>query len=98
MKTGAEQFREWIGRRFPGERPQMDAAKYFGWDETYISKLASGRQLPGLPNAIRIERLTGIPVEAWVATELAKLEQPESDDAAEVSVAQGGKRNVPRFT
>jgi hypothetical protein len=94
MKSGAEQFTDWINRRFPGERPQTNAAEHFGWDLTYISKLAKGRQLPGLPNAIRIERETGIPVEAWVASELANSESQNGKDAAEVPVAQGGNRDA----
>lgn len=85
MKTGAEQFLEWMIRRWPGtERPQRDAAEHFGWDETFISKLCQEKRTPGLTNAIRIERETGIPVEAWVSSEL--------DESAEVAVTNRRKR------
>jgi transcriptional regulator with XRE-family HTH domain len=41
---------------------------YLGMDETTISKILKGTRNPGLENAIAIERLTGIPVEAWLPT------------------------------
>lgn len=51
---------------------QREAAEYLGWDETYVSKLLSGARVPGLDNAIHLERMTGIPVERWASTELDK--------------------------
>lgn len=71
MKSGANQLRDWITRRFPGVSPQRDAAQHFGWPEKYISLLVNGRQAPALVNAVKIERETGIPVEAWVPSEPA---------------------------
>lgn len=74
MKTGAEQLQDWIDRRFPNsERPRRDAAEHFGWDETFIAKLLTdgpSQRKPGLTNAIKIERETGITVESWVSSEL----------------------------
>lgn len=71
MKTGAEQLMNWMERRWPeSSRKQRDTAEHFGWDETFIAKLVTGARLPGLVNALRIERETGIPVEAWVPTAL----------------------------
>lgn len=79
MQSGQEQFRNWIERRFPNSpRKQRDAAEYFGWDETFIAKLLADppqQRKPGLINAIVIERHTGIPVEAWVSTELDETER-----------------------
>lgn len=66
---------------------QREAAEHFGWDETFVSRLlADGarHQKPGLDNAIKIERETGIPVEAWVSSELDKVAQPVT--------TRGGKR------
>lgn len=68
MKTGAEQLKDWMHRR---RFMQKEAAEYFGWDETYISQLVNGKRQPGLDNAIKIERESGIPVEAWASTELS---------------------------
>lgn len=66
-QTGPEQFRDWIDRR---RFTQRDAAKYFGWNEAYISRILSGKHRPGLSLAIQIERATGIPVEAWPDSDL----------------------------
>lgn len=71
MPTGAEQLRDWMDRRGFNQRV---AAAFFEWDETFISQLINGRRVPGLTNAIIIERKTGIPVEAWVSSEVDKLE------------------------
>jgi transcriptional regulator with XRE-family HTH domain len=54
---------------------QREAADYFGWHETYISQLLSGARTPGLDNAVQIERQTGIPVEAWMPSELDKANE-----------------------
>lgn len=67
MKTGAEQLMDWMRRR---GFSATEAADHFGWDLTFISKLVNGHRLPGLTNAVKIERETGIPVEAWVSSEL----------------------------
>lgn len=53
-----------------------DAAAYFGWDQTFISKLLNGHRSPGLTNALHIERHTGIPCEAWESSELDKSKKP----------------------
>lgn len=71
MQSGAEQLRDWMERRWPlSARKQREAAEYFDWDETFIAKLVTGARLPGLNNAVKIERHTGIPVEAWVSSEI----------------------------
>lgn len=91
MKTGAEQLLDWSKRRWPSsERPQRDAAEHFGWDETFISKLCKGQRAPGLTNAIRIERETGIPVEAWMSSEL--------DEQEPVAAGNGRKRHKDKVS
>ena len=81
MQTGAEQLADWMKRRLFN---QQQAAAHFGWDNTFISQLVTGRRSPGLTNAIRIERETGIPVEAWVSSAV--------DESETVTSARGGKR------
>ena len=81
MKTGPEQLKDWMHRR---RFLQREAAEHLGWHEAYISQLLNGHRVPGLDNAVEIERKTGIPVEAWVASELANY----ADDGA----ADGPKR------
>jgi len=70
MQSGSEQLKDWMKRR---GFTQRETAKFFDWDETFISALVtedeSRRRRPGLTNAIRIERETGIPVEAWLSSE-----------------------------
>jgi len=73
MISGPEQFKQWMGLR--GFNQRLTAA-YFEWDEAYISNLMSGRRTPGLDNAVRIERLTGIPVEAWASSEMGIPVEP----------------------
>lgn len=53
------------------------AARFLGFDQPYMSVLLSGKRTPGLDNAIKLERLTGIPVEAWASTELDDYDTPE---------------------
>lgn len=71
MPTGAEQLKDWIERRWPlSSRKAREAAEYLGYDESFISQLLRGDRRPGLTNAINIERKSGIPVEAWVSSEV----------------------------
>ena len=78
MKSGAEEFKAWMDR---ARLNQRQTAGYFGWDETFISQLVTGKRVPGLPNAIRIERETGIPGEAWVPTDMDTSADQESVDS-----------------
>lgn len=82
MNTGPEQLKDWMHRR---RFMQREAADYLGYHETYISHLLNGARTPSLDNAVQIERMTGIPIEAWVTSELDKL--------AEVGAATGKKTN-----
>ena len=68
MKLGREQLKDWIHRRVFTQR---EAAAHLRCHETFLSQILSGVRQPGLDTAIQIERLTGIPVEAWL-TEGAK--------------------------
>lgn len=73
MSSGAEQLSDWISRRAVNK---TEASLLLGIDPTFLAKLLSGDRTPGLGNAIKIERVTGIAVEAWVSSSL-----DESDDA-----------------
>lgn len=65
--SGPEQLRDWMQRRRVN---QTEAAALLGFDATFISQLLSGRRQPGLTNAVRIERMTGIAIEAWMPSQL----------------------------
>jgi len=63
MTSGATLLSEWIDRQKVSQRK---AADLIGMDETHLAHILSGNRRPGLDNAIKIERATGIVVEAWV--------------------------------
>jgi transcriptional regulator with XRE-family HTH domain len=65
MAHGREQLRDWIDRRHFNQR---EASEYLSTPEAMVSSWLSGRRSPGLENAVNIERLTGIPVEAWMSS------------------------------
>jgi transcriptional regulator with XRE-family HTH domain len=70
MDSGQERLRAWIDR---AKLTQRAAAKLLGIHYTFLNQLLSTnyrRRSPALGTAIRIERLTGIPVEAWMPTEV----------------------------
>lgn len=67
MHSGPDQLRDWMRRRGLN---QTESAALLGFDPTFISQLLSGRRQPGLGNAVKIERVTGISVEAWLSSEL----------------------------
>lgn len=71
MHSGPEQLKDWMRRR---EFDQRETAKYLGWDEAYVSMVVNGKRRPGLDNALWLEQMTGIPVEAWVLTDLHESE------------------------
>jgi transcriptional regulator with XRE-family HTH domain len=83
MPTGAEQLSEWMRR---AKMNQAEAARYLGFDAPYVSVLLSGKRTPGLDNAILLERLTGIPVEAWASSELDDQDTPVSAGRAKPQV------------
>lgn len=89
--SGREQLQAWIDRRFQGVRgTQSEAAKFLGLDQSYLSQLLAGkRPRPGLDVALRIERKTGIPVEAWV-------DNDEGDTPQRVPVTAGNRRDGKR--
>ena len=73
MQSGSEQFKDWMRRRI---FTQADAARHLQLEESYVSVLANGKRSPGLATAIKLERLTGIPVEAWASTERDESDEP----------------------
>ena len=79
MRSGTEQLADWMRRR---GFTQADAARYFGCHRSLLSLLLSGERTPGLASALTIERLTGIPVEAWSETPVDNLEPAMAADTA----------------
>lgn len=81
MTLGPAQLKDWMLRR---RFLQKEAAEYLGMDETFVSQMVNGKRTPGLENAVHIERMTGIPVEAWVPTEVGNSSAVESPKAQKV--------------
>lgn len=52
-------------------KTQDSLAERLGVSRSYVSLLTSGERQPGLALALRIETITGVPVEALVAQERA---------------------------
>jgi transcriptional regulator with XRE-family HTH domain len=76
MQSGPEQLRDWMKRR---KLNQSETAEHLDMDETYISQIVNGVRTPGLHNALLIERMTGIPVEAWVGREFGEMASAIAD-------------------
>lgn len=78
MESGRKQFREWIERRFKGSsRPQRDAVELLaipGGDEHWLSKILNTDRMPEPERLAIIEEKTGIPMRAWVASQLDESE------------------------
>jgi len=73
MLKGREQLKAWMTRSRVNQR---EAAKIIGMDHTFLNQILSGRRFPALANAVRIERITGIPAEAWLATAVGVSSKP----------------------
>lgn len=65
---------------------QAQAARNLGVSRHYLNQILSGERSPGLKNAVWIERMTGIVVEAWVSTEDGGLAKPAEKPASKPRV------------
>jgi transcriptional regulator with XRE-family HTH domain len=81
-RTGREQLAQWIER---SKLTQVETARRIGIDPTQLSQILTGKRRPGLDNAVRIERATGIVVEAWV---------PFGDDESADSVGANSRNRA----
>lgn len=63
MHSGRERLRQWLQR---SKLKQGEAAGLLGFDRSYLSQILGGKRQPGLASAIKIERVSGVPVEAWL--------------------------------
>ena len=89
MKSGATLLRTWLNRS--GHTQQAFSDK-LGIHEAYVSFLVNGKRSPGLHLAVKISRLTGIPVESWMSLRADKAPIHAKRSAAQrpyVSTSQG---------
>lgn len=66
MLTARQRLRDWMRR---SRLTQRAAAEVLGVHFTFVSQLVNAHRSPSLATAVRFERLTGIPVEAWMPTD-----------------------------
>ena len=79
MKSGAAQLRDWMRRRGFNK---TETAAFFDMKLSFFSLLVNGKRNPGLAGAIAIERLTGIPVEAWLLSDVDESPRRSSGSAS----------------
>lgn len=76
-KTARERLREYCTRH--GYK-QYELAQLLGIAEAHLSQILSGVRRPGLPIAVRIEDVTGIPAKSWMLSAVS---------------TQGGRKRLP---
>lgn len=65
MKIGRERLAAYLRR---SRLKQNELADMVGVSAPYLSQIVRGRRKPGLDMALRIEQVTGVPVDSWAAT------------------------------
>ena len=83
MPSGAEQLRDWMDRRGVNQR---ETAEMLGFHEVYLSQILHLKRVPGLANAIGIERLTGIAAESWLRSELNSEAATDANEPCKPSI------------
>jgi transcriptional regulator with XRE-family HTH domain len=73
MMSGRERLRGWIDR---SKYTQRQAAEILGIGEVYLSQILAGIRTPGLDTAVRVEALSGVPVQSWARNELRSAPEP----------------------
>ena len=84
-QSGRERLAQWIKR---SKLNQIETARLIGIHETQLSQILAGNRRPGLDNAVKIEAVTGIPVEAWVSITLGSDADAAVDSAAEPQISK----------
>jgi transcriptional regulator with XRE-family HTH domain len=75
MQNGRERLAAY---RHRSRMRQNELADLLGLTDSYLSQILSGRRRPGLDIAVRIETLTGVPVESWADTSVSEAEPKQS--------------------
>lgn len=81
--AGRERLAQWIER---SKLQQIEAAEQIGIDPTQLSQILAGKRRPGLDNAVKIHKTTGIAPADWVPS--------DEDDNPIDSPTVARKRNV----
>lgn len=73
QREGQRRLKAWLER---SKLSQRAAAKLLGMHWTFLSQICRGERSPALATAVRLYRATGIPVEAWLPTDVADERPP----------------------
>lgn len=68
---------------------QEQTALHLRMDKTMLCKILSGKRKPGLETAVWIERMTGVVVEAWVATEVGGFAETDIENGCNLLIDKG---------
>lgn len=85
MPDGPDALKKWIEKR---GLAQQEVAELLEVHESYVSQVLHRKRTPALANAVRIERITGIPVEAWLPKRPPKAPKTILEAAATVDLAK----------
>lgn len=88
QKSGAERLRDYRDRHGYNQR---DLAELLEINEVNLSRLINGIRNPGLPTAVRIEQMTGIPVESWLLNRVGKTDKRRKEHRDSEQCFQGAK-------
>jgi transcriptional regulator with XRE-family HTH domain len=90
LQTGRERLADYRRR---SKLKQYELADLLGLHETTLSQILAGKRRPGLDIALRIETLTGVPVESWSAIVVGEVEKRRERRAKRAHVGKA-KRQV----
>jgi transcriptional regulator with XRE-family HTH domain len=92
-KTARERLREYCTRH--GYK-QRELAELLEIHDAYLSQMLSGLRRPGLPIAVRIQDMTGIPVASWLLTPRGAKSKARKSPTKTVNVGKGETADAPR--
>jgi len=85
MGNGRKRLAQWIER---SKMSQREVARLLGFHVSVLNKVLKGHRTPGLATALRLERVTGIPVESWTPTRNVKRATADLDAADNLAVVR----------
>lgn len=85
MQSGRELLAEYQDRT---HRKQFELAQYLSLTPAHLSQIMSGKRSPGLPTALRIERLTGVPAESWLDNKVGETGNAHEDGAPKAHISE----------
>jgi len=91
MKTGAELLTDWIDRQGLSD---VFAAKKLGVSKSFLCRMQQGTRWPSLARSAKIERITGIPMSAWVSRKHGISKSSNNDGIKSSQYSQAGNSHA----